>query len=145
VTRFASRHHAVFAPALEPDETLLAAERVVINAAVANETERGNRGNRGKRVEAARALGFGVPGPIFVIAMTDRRLLFFTSSAWLGHPRSPSSEIPLDEIATIRAVRRWRAERLAILLESRSMLVVQPLWRRGLHHFDRAFAEVTGG
>ena len=52
-------------------------------------------------------------------------------------------EIPLENIATVRAVRRLRSERLAILLENRSMLVVQPLWRHRLRELQAAFESAT--
>ena len=140
MSRWSNRHRSAIAEELEHGETLLAAERVVINAVESDETTRVARGGRGKRVEAARDLGFPVPGPIFVLALTDRRLLLFNASAWLSRPRAIGGEIGLDQVATVRAVRRLRAERLAILLENRSMLVVQPLWGRGLRDIDRAFA-----
>ena len=144
MSRWSNRHRAAIADALGPGETLLAAERVVINAVQSDATDRVARGGRGKRVDAARDRGFPVPGPIFVLALTDQRLLLFNASTWLSRPRDIGGEIDLDDVATIRAARRLLAERLAILLESRSMLVVQPLWGRGLRDFDRAFTNAKG-
>ena len=127
---------------LEEGETLLAADRVVMTA-VTRDDATTNRGNRGKRIEAARAVGFPVPGPVFVIAITDRRLLLYRASTWLGKAGAMEGEIQLQSIATVRAVRRLRSERLAILLENRSMLVVQPLWRRRLRDLEAAFESAT--
>ena len=144
MNRWTARHHRTLADALDPGESLLAAARVMITAAVVDETARADRGSRSKRAEAARELGFPVPGPIFVVALTDSRVLLVRASTWLGRPRELSGGIPLADVATVRAVRRLLAERLAIVLEDRSMLVVQPLWSRGLRDLDRAFAAATG-
>ena len=140
---WARRHAETLRAPIEEDETLLAADRVVMTAVTREDATTTDRGNRGKRIEAARAVGFPVPGPVFVIGITDRRLLLFRASTWLGRAGPLEGEIPLENIATVRAVRRLRSERLAILLENRSMLVVQPLWRRRLRELQAAFESAT--
>jgi len=142
VNRWARHHLGTLRAPLEEGETLLAADRVVMTA-VAKEEATTDRGNRGKRIEAARAMGFPVPGPVFVVGITDRRLLLFRASTWLGRAGELAGEIQLGSIATVRAVRRLRSERLAILLENRSMLVVQPLWRHRLRELQTAFESAT--
>jgi len=143
VNRWARRHAQTLRAPLEDDETLLAADRVVMTAVTREDATTTDRGNRGKRIEAARAVGFPVPGPVFVIAITDRRLLLFRASTWLGRAGAMEGEIQLENIATVRAVRRLRSERLAILLENRSMLVVQPLWTRRMRQLQFAFESAT--
>jgi hypothetical protein len=76
---------------------------------------------------------------VFVVAITDRRLLLYRASTWLGRAGALAGDMPLESVATVRAVRRLRSERLAILLENRSMLVVQPLWRHRLRDLQAAF------
>ena len=139
-----ARHHAeTLRASLDDGETLLAADRVVMTAVTRDDATTTDRGNRGKRIEAARAVGFPVPGPVFIIAITDRRLLLFRASTWLGRVGALEGEMQLSSIATVRAVRRLRSERLAILLENRSMLVVQPLWTRRLRDLQAAFETAT--
>ena len=141
---WARRHAETLRAPLEEGETLLAADRVVMTA-VTRDDATTDRGNRGKRTEAARAAGFPVPGPVFVVAITDRRLLLFRASTWLGRAGALEGEVQLASIATVRAVRRLRSERLAILLDNRSMLVVQPLWRHRLRELQSAFESATAG
>jgi len=143
VNRWARRHLETLRAPLDDGETLLAADRVVMTAVTKEDATTTDRGNRGKRIEAARAVGFPVPGPVFVIGITDRRLLLFRASTWLGRAGELAGELRLDSIATVRAVRRLRSERLAILLENRSMLVVQPLWRHRLRELQAAFESAT--
>jgi hypothetical protein len=138
MNRWARRHVETLGAALAEGETLLAADRVVMTA-VTRDDATTDRGNRGKRIEAARAVGFPVPGPVFVVAITDRRLLLYRASTWLGRAGALAGDMPLESVATVRAVRRLRSERLAILLENRSMLVVQPLWRHRLRDLQAAF------
>ena len=142
MNKWARRHAETLSAPLEEGETLLAADRVVMTA-VTKEEATTDRGNRGKRIEAARSAGFPVPGPVFVVGITDRRLLLFRASTWLGRAGELAGEILLLDIATVRAVRRLRSERLAILLENRSMLVVQPLWRHRLRELEAAFEAAT--
>ena len=142
MNRWARRHAESLRASLHEGETLLAADRVVMTA-VAKEETTTDRGNRGKRIEAARAMGFPVPGPVFVVGISDRRLLLYRASTWLGRAGELEGEIQLQDIATVRAVRRLRSERLAILLENRSMLVVQPLWRHRLRELEAAFESAT--
>lgn len=143
MNRWARRHAESLRAALDEDESLLAADRVVMTAVTREDATTTDRGNRGKRIEAARAVGFPVPGPVFIVGITDRRLLLFRASTWLGRAGPLEGEIQLESIATVRAVRRLRSERLAILLENRSMLVVQPLWTRRLRDLQAAFESAT--
>jgi hypothetical protein len=143
VNRWARRHVDTLHAPLDEGETLLAADRVVMTSVTKDDATTTDRGNRGKRIEAARAVGFPVPGPVFVIGITDRRLLLFRASTWLGRAGELAGDLRLDSIATVRAVRRLRSERLAILLENRSMLIVQPLWRHRLRELQAAFESAT--
>src|SRR4051794_41977905 len=61
-----------------------------------------DRGNRGKRIEAARAVGFPVPGPVFVVGITDRRLLLFRAAAGLRRARPPQGGSPFGGIPARR-------------------------------------------
>lgn len=166
MNRWARQHAALLECELEEDETLLGAGRVMIVAAssiasartddddmgdrnerwlrsradrLRHSAERG-RGSRYGRLAVARELGLPLPGSTFVLGVSDRRLLIWRASTWLARPRELHSSVPIGEVAAIRAARRLGATRLAVLLDAGPMLVVQPLWSRGLSDLADAFA-----
>jgi hypothetical protein len=153
VNRWARRHAAALQRGLEPGEHVLAAERVIITAALdtmAPGAERARvgstmlRGSAKRRVAQARALGFALPDGIFVLGITDRRVVVWKASPLLARPMSIATTIPLGKVGAVRAGRRLGSSRLALLLEDRAMLVVQPLWGFRVDHISRAFESQAG-
>jgi hypothetical protein len=100
------------------------------------------KGNAGIRVAVARELGIPLPGSIFILGLTDRRLLFWKASAWLARPGSIDGALPLDEVASITVARRLGMVRAAVLLTAGPLLVVQPLWERKLGDFESSFRQL---
>jgi hypothetical protein len=98
----------------------------------------------GRRLGRARELGFEVPGAIFVLGLSNQRVLLWRASAGLARPAALTTTIPLREIAAIRSARRFGRERLAVLRDDHAMLVVAPLWGRGLDRLAAAFTTATG-
>jgi hypothetical protein len=148
---------------LEPGERLLAAHRVTISAASsitpgapadaelepgAGRTPRGERlrrraakgkGSARVRLAVARDTGLPVPGAIFIIGLSDQRLLFWKASAWLARPGPLEGALPIGEVAEVTVVRRLGKVRAAVLLEAGPLLVVQPLWDRRLEDLETEF------
>jgi hypothetical protein len=160
---WAERNRDALGADLEPGERLLAAHRVTIASATSigsggapdaelepgsGRTPRGERVRRraamGKgsarvRLAVARDLGLPVPGTIFIIGLSDRRLLFWKASVWLARPRPLEGSLPIDEVAEVTVARRFGKVRAAVLLAAGPLLVVQPLWDRSLEDLQTAF------
>jgi hypothetical protein len=160
---WADRNRDALAAELEPGERLLAAHRVMITSATSITTEgaadaelepgigrtpRGERlrrraakgkGNMQLRLAVARDLGVPVPGGIFILGLSDRRLLFWKASVWLARPGSIDGTLPIGEVAEVTVVRRFGKVRAAVLLAAGPLLVVQPLWDRRLDDLERAY------
>jgi hypothetical protein len=115
---------------LEPGEHVRAAERVVLTK------------SRGRNTVAeADHSGFPIPGTIFVLGVSNERLLFWRASKAMARPLELSGALPLEEVAAVRVVRRLWISRLAVLLEAGPLLVAKPLWGRGVRDVSSAFAE----
>lgn len=161
MNRWAARHADALQRELEPGEQLLAAHRVQLagaeSASVVGSPDSdaevpvrwGGRGapparrSMKRRVEHAHQLGFDVPSGIFVLGLSDRRIIMWEATPGMARPVRLASSIPLAEIAAVPIVRRWGSVRLVVLRDDQSMLVVQPLWSRRLRDLSAAFDAAT--
>ena len=147
-----ARHYADALTAdLDDGETLLGANRVTVASASKVEvptrvaTARPGqppvrrRGRKLPPVVVARANGFSVPGLIFILGVSDRRLLIWKSSALLAKPRELMTSYPLTRIASITRHRRIGPTRASIVLDDGTLVVVQALWSRHLGELATAF------
>src|SRR4051812_46836799 len=144
VNRWVARHADALTDDLADDEELVAAHRVEVRGSVPDPVEGERvmtRGSSRKRFMLATELGFALPGPVFVLGMSNRRVLFYRASPFLAAPQELESSLPLEDVATITFVRRLGRGHLAVLLEKGPLLVVRSLWGRGLHDLARAFAD----
>jgi hypothetical protein len=165
---WAERNGEALGAELEPGERLLAAHRVMITSATSTaegaeptgdpeldpgvgRTPRGERlrrrAARGKgsarmRLAVARELGLPVPGSIFILGLSDRRLLFWKASVWLARPGPVASALPLDEVAAVTVVRRLWMVRAAVVFTAGPLLIVQPLWDRHLRDLESSFRQL---
>jgi hypothetical protein len=130
VNRWAARHFDTLQAGLEPGEELRAAERVVLTK---------SRG-RNPVVEADHS-GFPIPGTIFVVGVSNERLLFWRASKAMARPLELAGALPLKEVAAVSVVRRLWISRLAVLLEAGPLLVAKPLWGRGVRDVSAAVAD----
>jgi hypothetical protein len=130
VNHWTARHLQRLQAGLDPGEEVKAADRVVLSKA-------------GSRipVAAADAAGFPVPGSIFVLGVSNERLLFWRASKGMARPVELVGGLPLTEVAAVRVVRRLWITRLAVLLEAGPLLVAKPLWGRGVRDVANAFAD----
>lgn len=131
MNRWAARHLDELRAGLESGEEVRAADRVVLAKA------------RGRNpVAEADHSGFPIPGSIFVLGVSNERLLFWRASKAMARPIELVGALPLEEVAAVRVVRRLWISRIAVLLEAGPLLVAKPLWGRGVRDVSSAFAEV---
>ena len=128
-------HEATLATALDDGEALLAARRVSLHRLASSASTRLGRPS----VDAARRLGFPLPGRLFVLAVTTQRLLFFRTTALLARPSSTARSLPLDEVAAVRTIRMRGMRRTAVLLERGPIMFVASFWSGNLSELDAAF------
>jgi hypothetical protein len=118
---------------LEPQETLYARSRVVLVAASELSAPGSvRRRRRARPVSTAHRLGVPLPGRVFVIGVTDHRLVIWKTSPWLARPQHVAVSLPLDSIASIQPTGWFGRRRMSVLLDRDVLLVVGPLWSRGL-------------
>jgi len=130
VNRWAARHLDRLQVGLDEGEEVRAADRLVLSKARAR-TALGH----------ADAAGFPVPGTIFVLGVSNERLLFWKASKGFARPLELAGGLPLDEVAAVRVVTRLWLTRIAVLLEAGPLLVAKPLWGRGSREVAAAFTE----
>jgi len=110
VNRWADQHASTLQAELDDGEQLLVAARVAV----------------GRRTGALAT--FPVPGRVFVLGLSDRRLLFWRASKWIGHPRGLSTSVELEQVTGIDRVRRLTTTRLRVSLTTGSVLLLEPTW-----------------
>ena len=131
MNRWTARHLDELQSGLEPSEEVRAADRVVL-AKARSRTPLGH----------ADAAGFPIPGTIFILGVSNERLLFWKASKALARPIELAGGLPLAEVAAVRIVTRLWLTRVAVLLEAGPLLVAKPLWGRGSRDVAAAFADV---
>lgn len=100
------------------------------------------RGSRHFRLAVAREIGFPVPGSVFILGISDQRVLLWDATAGMASPKALEGSFPLADVASVQLVRRFGMMRLGVLLDAGPMLVVQPLWNRDLGDLATAFDSV---
>jgi hypothetical protein len=146
VSRWSTRHWAALTEDLDVGEQLLAAHRVEVRGNVADvaEGERvRTRGSVRRHFTAALDAGFVLPGPIFVLGISNQRVLFWRASPFLARPRGLEHSLPLSDLARVVMMRRVGRPSLGVLLGSGPLLVVRSLWGLGLKDLERAFEQTT--
>ena len=141
MNRWATRHRPALESALDPGETLCAADRVLLAAttviAVGRPVERGRavrRRGRSRALRTARARGIDLPSGAFILARTDRRLLVWRATPWLARPAALAMAMGRDRVVSVRSVGRFGLARLAVLLDDGTLLTLRPYGGRRLDH-----------
>lgn len=124
MNRWARRSRSRLEAALADGETLLAACRVSLVGGV----------------DLARRLGLPAPARLFVLGITDRRMLMWRTTTWLAAPGAESGSVPLSRVAAMRATWRLGPRRLLILFESGETVSVNPMWGGHLRDLEAAFS-----
>jgi len=124
VNRWAARHASALQADLDEDERLLVAVRVAV----------------ARRSRAAQS--FPLPGRIFVLGLSARRLLFWRASRWFGHPERLATSVPLDQVTGLALVHRLVSSRLRVTLATGSMLLLEPTWGGSVRALSDTYAAV---
>jgi hypothetical protein len=110
VNRWADQHASSLLAGLEDGEQLLVAARVAVAR---------RRGGSST---------FPVPGRIFVLGLSERRLLFWRASRWAGRPGDLTTSVEMDQVTGLELVRRLGSPRLRLVLATGSILLLEPTW-----------------
>jgi hypothetical protein len=126
VNRWADQHASRLPAELDHGEQLLVAARVAV----------------------ARRSGslatFPLPGRIFVLGLSERRLLFWRASRWIGRPRGLATAVDLDQITGFDLVRRLSGGRLRITLATGSIMLLESTWGGSLRALSDTFIALQG-
>lgn len=125
MNRWARRARSHLEAALTEGETLLAACRVSLVGGV----------------DLARRLGFPAPARLFVLGVTDRRLVLWRTTTWLAAPGAESGSVPLSQVAAMRGSWGPRPRRLLILFGSGASVKISPMWGGQLRDLESAFSD----
>jgi len=121
VNRWADQHAAALAVESDDGEQLLVAARVAL----------------ARRPRAGP--NFPVPGRVFVLGLSDRRLLFWSASRWFGRPAGFATSVDLDQVTSLELVRRLGTSRLRLILAVGSVLSLEPTWGGSIHALSDTF------
>lgn len=94
--------------------------------------------------QEARAAGFPVAGMDMVVAITDRRLLVWRTSKWLGRPRELAGARPLEALRAVRYERGLLAGTLTFAFRDGGQAIVESGFGWRLRPLARAFERATG-
>jgi hypothetical protein len=126
VNRWADHHGAILQADLQDGEQLLVAARVAV---------------------ARRSAGmatFPVPGRVFVLGLSERRLLFWRASKWLGRPGGLMTSVELDQVASLDRVSRFGSPRLRVALATGSVLLLESTWGGSVRTLRDTFQALRG-
>jgi len=140
-------------PGLEPNEHLIArASASFRGAAAASIRSTVALGAARRRLEAfyawqepAALAGFSTMGPEFVVGLTDRGLVVWSTSFWFGRPRAISGRVALADIHDVAAARHGIVTGLAIAFKSGAIVEVEAIRGRRLRHLAAAVRERVDG
>lgn len=124
MNRWAEQRAAALRAEVDDGEQLLAAARVAL-------TRRSKAGAT-----------FPVPGRIFVLGMSDRRLLFWRASRWFGRPGDLTTSADLQQVTGMDLVRRIGSARLRVTLATGSILLLEPTWGGSLRSLSETFQAI---
>ncbi|MEO7555610.1 MAG: hypothetical protein ABIV94_03275 [Acidimicrobiales bacterium] len=135
MNRWARRHRALLEADLRDGERLLAALTVAVRGRVKHVSRastgvpadptgpraqaiRGTGRDRRAARRSAAPLALPLPGRIFAIGITDRRVLLWRTSRWLARPAGLAFAVPVGGIAAITGVRRVGSARLVVQVDT---------------------------
>lgn len=86
------------------------------------------------RVTAARALGFPAPSGVFILGVSDRRLLVWRASPLLARPGPLVGGLPIGDVEGVIVGRRRARPVATVVLGTGARITVEPLWQPDLAH-----------
>ncbi|HEV3227351.1 MAG TPA: hypothetical protein VGZ52_10965 [Acidimicrobiales bacterium] len=121
MNRWAARHANELRTGLTGDEELLVAARVALS-----------------RRTSPRA-GFPAPARIFVLGLSERRLLLWRATRWRGRPGRLATSVALDQVSAVDVVRRLGGSRLRVTLASGPTALLEATWGGSLRALSDTF------
>jgi hypothetical protein len=109
VNSWARRHQAALTAPLDPGETLTVACRVAL-------------------ARRSPPTGFPAPGKVFVLGITDRRVVLWRTTPVLARPAGLATSVPFTNLASVAVVRRLGRSRLRVALGSGPVALLEPMW-----------------
>jgi hypothetical protein len=129
-------------PGLEADEHLLArAPASFRGAALTSISSTFSLGSARKRLEAYHAwrmqadgAGFKTAGPEMVLGITERRLVIWQKTFWLGRLARMAGEVPFSAVHEVATVRHGFVTSLAVAFKDGQIVEVETMRGRRLRH-----------
>jgi len=140
-------------PGLEPDEHLIARASASFRGAAAasvrstfalSSARRRLDAYRGWQ-EAAAIAGFSTVGPEFVLGLTDRGLVVWSTSFWFGRPRAICGRIALSDIHDVAVARHGLVTGFAVAFRSGAVVEIETMRGRHLRHLAAAVRDRLSG
>jgi len=140
-------------PGLEPDEHLIARASASFRGAAAASVRSTLALSAGRRrfdayyawQEPAAIAGLGTIGPEFVLGLTERELIVWSTSFWFSRPRAITGRVALSDIHQVAAARHGIVTGLAIAFNSGAIVEVEAIRGRRLRQFAAAVRDRLSG
>jgi hypothetical protein len=138
---------------LDPDEHLIARASASFRGAAAasvrstfalSSARRRLDAYRGWQEPAAVA-GFSTVGPEFVLGLTNRGLIVWSTSFWFSRPRAISGRVALSDIHDVAVARHGLVTGLAVAFRSGAVVEIEAIRGRRLRHLGAAVRERLSG
>jgi hypothetical protein len=93
----------------------------------------------------ARAVGFPADEPDMLLGVTDRRLVSWRTSFFLGRPLELTSSMDLSDIVRVSVVRHGLLTGVAFVVQGGTIIEIEALRGRALRRLAAAVTEHTSG
>jgi hypothetical protein len=129
-------------PGLEPDEHLIARAPASFRGAAAASVRSTLALSAGRRrldayhgwQAVAAIAGFNTVGPEFVVGLTDRELILWSTSFWFSRPLAITGRVALSDIHEIAVARHGLVTGVAFALRNGAIVEVEAIRGRRLRH-----------
>jgi hypothetical protein len=140
-------------PGLEPDEHLVARASVSFRGAAAASVRSTLALTAARRrldayyawQAAAAVAGFSTVGPEFVLGLTDRGLVLWSTSFWFSRPRAITGRVALSDVHEVALARHGLVTGFAVALRSGAVVEVEAMRGRRLRHLAVAVRDRMAG
>ena len=145
------------APGLAPDEHLIARAPASFRGAAAASVRSTLALSAARRrlhtyyawQSAAAVAGFSTVGPEFVVGLTDRGLILWSTSFWFSRPLAITGRVALSDIHEVAVARHGIVTGVALALKNGAIVEVEAIRGRRLRHLaalvrDRLAGNATG-
>lgn len=118
---------------------------MAVRVARSRRTRTSPRRTAGIAMATSAAGGFPAPAHVFVLGLSDRRLLVWRATRWLARPAALAGAVGLDDVAGVGVVHRFTGTRLQVTLNSGPSILLEPVWGGSLRAVSDTFAMLRHG